>query len=153
MSDSHKNPQVSPQPTTASAKPKPMTTHTITELAREFDITTRTIRFYEDEHLLAPVRNGRSRIYSNRDRVRLQLVLRGRRLGFSLSEIREIMDMYDADPGEAGQLYYFLSKIEQRRSILKKQRKDILVTLRELDAIEQQCRAQLAKTKGVNPIA
>lgn len=153
MSDSHENPQVSPQPTSASAKPKPRTTHTITELAREFDITTRTIRFYEDEHLLAPVRNGRSRIYSNRDRVRLQLVLRGRRLGFSLSEIREIMDMYDADPGETGQLSYFLSKIEQRRSILKKQREDILVTLRELDAIEKQCRAQLAKTKEVNPIA
>ena len=86
----------------------------ISELAREFEVTTRAIRFYEDEKLLTPGRNGRQRVYSARDRVRLKLILRGKRLGFSLNEVREIIDMYDLDSGEAGQLRYFLEQINHR---------------------------------------
>jgi DNA-binding transcriptional MerR regulator len=122
--------------------------YTITQLAQEFDVTTRTIRFYEDQGLLNPTRNGQMRVYSPRDRVRLKLVLRGKRLGFSLSEIREMLDMYDAEPGESGQLELFLAKIDERRGLLQQQRHDIELTLKELDDIEAQCRAQLAKVKA-----
>jgi DNA-binding transcriptional MerR regulator len=122
--------------------------YTITQLAQEFDVTTRTIRFYEDQGLLNPTRNGQMRVYSPRDRVRLKLVLRGKRLGFSLSEIREMLDMYDAEPGESGQLELFLAKINERRGLLQQQRHDIELTLKELDDIEQQCRAQLTKVKA-----
>ena len=87
------------------------TTHTISELAKEFDITTRTIRFYEDQGLLHPERHGRNRVYLPRDRIRLKLVLRGKRLGFSLSDISEIIGLYDTEIGETGQLHYFLVKI------------------------------------------
>ncbi|MFQ5546624.1 MAG: MerR family DNA-binding transcriptional regulator, partial [Acidiferrobacterales bacterium] len=84
-----------------------MTTYTIGELAQEFDVTTRAIRFYEDQGLLSPTRNGQARIYTARDRVRLKLVLRGKRLGFSLGEVGKMLDLYDADPSEVGQLQYF----------------------------------------------
>ena len=122
--------------------------YTITQLAQEFDVTTRTIRFYEDQGLLSPTRNGQMRVYSPRDRVRLKLVLRGKRLGFSLSEIREMLDMYDAEPGESGQLELFLAKIDERRGLLQQQRHDIELTLKELDDIEAQCRAQLTQVKA-----
>ena len=120
-------------------------TYTITQLAQEFDVTTRTIRFYEDQGLLTPTRKGQTRVYSARDRVRLKLVLRGKRLGFSLGEIREMLDMYDAEPGEAGRLQLFLAKIADRRRLLEQQQEDITVTLKELDDIQAQCRARLAK--------
>jgi DNA-binding transcriptional MerR regulator len=122
--------------------------YTITQLAQEFEVTTRTIRFYEDQGLLNPSRNGQARVYSPRDRVRLKLVLRGKRLGFSLNEIREMLDMYDAEPGESGQLELFLAKIDERRLLLQQQRHDIELTLKELDDIEAQCRAQLTKVKA-----
>ena len=112
----------------------------ISELSQEFDVTTRAIRFYEDEGLLEPQRQGRQRVYSGRDRVRLKLILRGKRLGFSLSEIGDIIDMYDSEPGEVGQLQYFIEKISVRQKALKQQRDDIEVTLKELDSIEKQCR-------------
>lgn len=115
----------------------------ISELAQEFDVTTRAIRFYEDEGLLEPHRQGRQRVYSSRDRVRLKLILRGKRLGFSLSEIGDIIDMYDSEPGEVGQLQYFIEKISVRRKTLKQQRDDIEVTLKELDNIEKQCRKSM----------
>ena len=115
----------------------------ISELSQEFDVTTRAMRFYEDEGLLEPGRSGRRRVYSVRDRVRLKLILRGKRLGFSLSEIGDIINMYDSEPGEAGQLHYFINKISARRAALKQQRDDIDVTLNELDAIETQCRKTL----------
>lgn len=124
------------------------TTHSITELAQEFDITTRAIRFYEDQGLLNPARKGQTRVYSPRDRVRLKLVLRGKRLGFALGEIREMLDMYDAEPGEIGQLQYFVEKIEERRSMLKQQQRDIEVTLKELGDIQAQCKARLGKVKA-----
>ena len=119
----------------------------ISELAKEFDVTTRAIRFYEDEKLLMPGRVGRQRIYSARDRVRLKLILRGKCLGFSLSEVREIIDMYDLDSGEAGQLRYFLERISQRRKTLEQQRHDIELTLQELDLIESQCQGRLSSIK------
>ena len=115
----------------------------ISELSQEFDVTTRAIRFYEDEGLLEPHRQGRQRVYSSRDRVRLKLILRGKRLGFSLSEIGDIIDMYDSEPGEVGQLQYFIEKISVRRKTLKQQRDDIEVTLKELDNIEKQCRRSM----------
>src|SRR5882757_4893883 len=104
----------------------------IAELARELDVTTRTIRFYEAEGLIAPKRQGQRRVFTPRDRVRLKLILRGKRLGFSLSEIREIIDLYDRAPGEVGQLRFFVGKIRERRAELERQRGDIADTLHEL---------------------
>lgn len=118
-------------------------THSIRDLAREFDVTTRTIRFYEDEGLISPARRGQTRLFSPRDRVRLKLILRGKRLGFSIGEIREIIDLYDAAPGEFGQLRFFLGKIAQRRAMLEQQRADIAETLEELAEVERRCLAQL----------
>ena len=119
------------------------TAYSISDLAREFGVTTRAIRFYEDEGLLRPGRSGRQRVYRTRDRVRLKLILRGKRLGFSLNEVGEIINMYDSNPGEAGQLRYFLEQIRQRRETLKQQHHDIDVTLQELDTIEAQCQDRL----------
>lgn len=127
-------------------KPGP-TTYSIRDLAREFDVTTRTIRFYEGEGLIRPARRGQTRLFSTRDRVRLKLILRGKRLGFSLGEIREIINLYDAEPGEYGQLRFFLGKIAERRAILEQQRADIDETLEELAEVERRCLAQL-KTMG-----
>ena len=90
-------------------------TYGIAELAREFDVTTRTIRFYEDKGLLAPVREGQRRVYTPRDRVRLRLIMRGKRLGFSLDEIHQLIDLYDVDPSEVTQLRHFLDKIHERK--------------------------------------
>ena len=117
--------------------------HSISELAQEFDITTRTIRFYEDKGLLQPKRNGRQRIYSRRDYVRLRLILRGLRLGLSLSEISDTIELYDTDQGELGQLDSFLQTIRERRVALKQKRADIDVILSELQRIERRCRARL----------
>lgn len=117
--------------------------YTITQLAREFGITTRAMRFYEDQGLISPAREGTRRIYSARDRVRLKLVLRGKRLGFTLKEIANILGMYDAEPGEAGQLQYMLDRLQDQRDVLEKQRDDIDLTLAEMDVIEAQCRQRL----------
>ena len=113
-------------------------TYTIRELADAFDVTTRTIRFYEDEGLLSPKRDGQNRIFRSRDRVRLKLILRGKRLGFTLAEIKEIVGMYDAPPGESGQLTLFIEKLRERRAELEDKRRDIDETLAELDALEEQ---------------
>lgn len=115
-------------------------TYTITELAREFGLTTRAIRFYEDHGLIAPTRAGRNRIYGNRDKVRLKLTLRGKRLGLSLSEIRELIDMYDAAKDEHAQVGRLQQVLRKRRSILEQQREDIEVVLGEIAAFEEQCR-------------
>ena len=123
-------------------------TFSIADLAREFDITTRAIRFYEDEGLLSPRRRGQTRIYGPRDRTRLKLILRGKRLGFSLLEIAEMVTMYDAQPGEAGQLELFLKRISERRAVLEQQREDIKVTLAELDASEAAAKKRLKELKG-----
>ncbi len=118
-------------------------TFTITDLAQEFDVTTRAIRFYEDQGLLSPARKGQQRIYSLRDRTRLKLILRGKRLGFSLSEVGEMIELYDTESGESAQLKLFLEKIRERRATLEQQREDIKVTLDELDAVEDRCRMRL----------
>ena len=118
-------------------------TFSITQLAAEFSVTTRTIRFYEDEGLLTPQRHGRNRVYTLRDRIRLRLILRGKRLGFTLKEVAEIINMYDSEPGECGQLRYFLSRIEERRNLLQQQQQDIEIILEDLDRIETQCHRQL----------
>ncbi len=121
------------------------TTYTITELAREFDLTPRAIRYYEDQGLISPRRVGMQRIYSKRDRTRLKLTLRGRRLGLSIAEIRELIDMYDTAT-ESTQLARLLEVLAERRARLEQQREDIDAMLAEIDAIEQSCRAALAGT-------
>ena len=120
-------------------------TWTITELAQEFDVTTRTIRFYEDKGLIAPERSRQRRIYHPRDRVRLQLVMRGKRLGFSLDEIQEMLDLYDADPTESAQLKMFIVKLRERRKSLQRQRNDINSVISEIREREQQCQMLLRK--------
>lgn len=117
----------------------------ITELAQELDITTRTIRFYEDRGLLRPARRGQQRVYSRADRTRLKLVLRGKRLGWPLDDIREMIELYDTPGGERRQLEVMLERIAQSRSTLLQQRDDIELALREFDEIEARCRAQLNK--------
>lgn len=119
-------------------------TWTISDLAAEHDVTLRTLRHYEDIGLLSPERRGTTRVFHNRDRVRLALILRGRRLGFSLDQIAMIVNMYDDQPGEAGQLEYLLEQIEVRRGELAQRRRDIDDTLRDLDLVEQRCHEDLA---------
>ncbi|MGH8634178.1 MAG: MerR family transcriptional regulator [Burkholderiales bacterium] len=118
-------------------------TFTISELAREFSVTTRTIRFYEDQGLLSPKREGTNRVFSPRDRVRLKLALRGKRLGFSLAEIRELFELYDVSRDEHKQLEEFLGRLERRRAHLEQQREDIEIMLREIDFFANQCRRLL----------
>jgi len=128
---------------------RPGKTYTITELAHEFDITPRAIRFYEDVGLLAPARAGRNRVYSQRDRTRLKLTLRGKRLGFSLQEIRQLVTMYDSDSDTAPQLQAFLGTLAAHRSALAQQLDDIRVTLDEITQHEARCRELLAAaTRG-----
>jgi len=113
--------------------------YSIGDLSREFGVTTRTIRFYEDQDLLSPTRDGQNRIYQARDRVRLKLILRGKRLGFSLKEIKKLIELYDAPEGEGGQLRTFIEKIRARRAELLTQKDDIEHVLDELDTLEQRC--------------
>ena len=119
-------------------------THTISELAREFDITPRAIRFYEDMGLLAPSREGRNRVYSPRDRTRLKLTLRGKRLGFSLQEIKQLVTMDDTESDTAPQLEAFLGVLAAHKQQLTQQLDDIRVTLDELALHEGRCRELLA---------
>lgn len=118
---------------------------TITELAAEFDITPRAIRFYEDMGLLEPSRSGRNRVYTHRDRTRLKLTLRGKRLGLSLQEIKQLVDMYDASTGAAPQLKAFLQVLQQHRQALEQQLDDIEITLAEIGQHEERCQSLLAE--------
>jgi DNA-binding transcriptional MerR regulator len=118
-------------------------TFTISDLAKEFGVTTRTIRFYEDQGLLSPKREGTTRVFSPRDRVRLKLALRGKRLGFSLAEIRELFELYDISRDEHKQIEEFLARLERRRAHLEQQREDIEVMLHEIDFFANQCRRML----------
>jgi DNA-binding transcriptional MerR regulator len=121
------------------------TTYTISDLAREFAVTTRTIRYYEDRGLLTPARQRLVRIFSSRDRVRLKLALRGKRLGFSLREIKELFQLYDSARDERQQLSAFLAKLEKRKGLLEQQRQDIEVMLNEVEFFAAQCRRLLAQ--------
>lgn len=119
-------------------------TYTISELASEFDVTTRSIRFYEDQELLHPSRRGQTRVYTSKDRVRLKLTLRGKRLGFSLAEIRELFELWDETrSGSEKQLHLMLSKISERRAALEQQMKDITMVQLELESAEIRCRQAL----------
>lgn len=128
-------------------------TYTITELAREFDITPRAIRFYEDQGLLAPTRepgkngNGRNRVYSPRDRARLKLTLRGKRLGLALSEVKELLDMYESPKDQAAQNARFVEVLARHRTTLEQQREDIEAQLKEVIAFEAQYKKRLAESK------
>ena len=125
-------------------------TFTITELAQEFDITPRAIRFYEDVGLLEPARAGRNRVYTHRDRTRLKLTLRGKRLGLSLQEIKQLVDMYESGSDERPQLEAFLAVLGEHRRQLEQQLEDIRVTLAEIEQHEARCRtligAKVAKS-------
>src|SRR3954452_25257300 len=118
-------------------------TWTIRQIADEFAVTHRTVRHYEDLGLISPERRGTTRVYHRRDRTRLNLILRGKRLGFPLEEIRTIIDMYDEQPGEAGQLTYLLGQIGERRAELERRRQDIEDSLAELAELQRRCEADL----------
>lgn len=138
----------------ACSKPTPATpadaapTFTITELAQEFDITPRAIRFYEDVGLLEPARAGRNRVYTHRDRTRLKLTLRGKRLGLSLQEVKQLVDMYESGSDERPQLEAFLVVLGDHRRQLEQQLEDIQVTLAEIEQHEARCRTLIGAIKA-----
>ena len=121
-------------------------TYSISELAKEFDVTTRSIRFYEDQELLRPTRRGQTRIFSSKDRVRLKLILRGKRMGFSLAETKELFDLWDETlSGNEKQLLKMLTILENKRAQLEQQKKDIAQAEMEMDTAEARCREALAE--------
>ncbi|MEO6019130.1 MAG: MerR family DNA-binding transcriptional regulator [Knoellia sp.] len=120
-------------------------TWTIREIAEEFDVTHRTVRHYEELGLISPERNGTIRIYHRRDKTRLNLILRGKRLGFPLEEIRTIIDLYDVPRGRRSQLEYVLAQIDERRIDLEQRRRDLDAALNELQRFEQSCRTDLGR--------
>jgi DNA-binding transcriptional MerR regulator len=127
-----------------------MSNYTITELSREFDITPRAIRFYEDQGLISPKREGaggRTRVYNARERTRLKLTLRGKRLGLTLSEIKDLIDMYESPKDTAAQLQRFMAVLARHRETLERQREDIDITLAEISAHEADCRRLLSDGK------
>ncbi|MGB0848309.1 MAG: MerR family transcriptional regulator [Thiolinea sp.] len=111
--------------------------YTISDLAKEFEVTPRALRLYEESGLLEPQRNGQKRIYSERDRVRLRLIIRGKRIGCSLAEVKELFDMYDSSPGEAGQIKRLLEKLDERKQALELQRSELELSLADIEQIEQ----------------
>lgn len=118
--------------------------YSIGELAKMFEVTPRTIRFYEQEGLIAPTRRGQTRVYREKDRVRLKLTLRGKRLGFTLAEIREVIELYDAMPdGNARQLHRILEILAEKRAEMQQRLEDIRLMQNELDDVESRCRAVL----------
>jgi len=124
-------------------------TYSISDLVREFGVTARTIRHYEEQGLLKPARERMNRIFSNLDRVRLKLALRGKRLGFSLGEIRDLFKLYDLAKDEDAQIDVFLARIEKRRALLEQQREDIEIMLGEINFFANQCRRLLAGGNGI----
>jgi len=136
-----------PDRSTADARDVAQVTCTITELAQEFDITPRAIRFYEDMGLLTPARDGRNRVYTHRDRTRLKLTLRGKRLGLSLQEIKQLVDMYASPSDTAQQLTAFLAILQSHRDQLAQQMEDIRVTLEEIGQHEARARGLLAEAE------
>lgn len=123
-------------------------TYSIGELAKEFDITTRSIRFYEDQELIHPMRKGQTRIYNQRDKVRLKLILRGKRLGFSLAETGRLFELYDADKSSATQLATIMELISQKKADLQQQLEDINAVLVELTGLENNCKIALQKIES-----
>jgi DNA-binding transcriptional MerR regulator len=133
-----------------AAPPSAAASYTITELAAEFDITARAIRFYEDVGLLTPARAGRNRVYTQRDRTRLKLTLRGKRLGLSLQEIKQLVTMYDSPSDKRSQLTAFVAVLAEHRAQLEQQREDIEITLAEITQHEERCRSLLGRVPARN---
>ena len=133
-----------PAAAVAQASSNPAPTYTIGELAREFDLTTRAIRFYEDCGLITPQRSGRNRVYTARDRTRLKLTLRGKRLGLTLAEVKELVDMYESPRDTQPQLKKFLVVLATHREQLEQQMADLHATLDEVRAQEKEARRLLA---------
>ena len=129
----------------------PNKTYTISELSKEFDVTTRAIRLYEESGLLAPERDGSKRIYQERDRVRLQLILRGKRIGFTLAQVKEMFDLYDSKPvdGEKKQIIYLLDIMEQRLEVLKLQREELELAVVDIESVCERARETLAELESV----
>ncbi|GAA0569227.1 MerR family transcriptional regulator [Rhizomicrobium electricum] len=125
--------------------------YSVTELARDLDITPRTIRFYEDQGLIAPQRAGATRVYTHRDRARMILILRGKRLGFSIKEIKEFLDLYVVDVTQTEQMQLLLTKVRERSRQLEEQRRALDQTLRELKDIEKLTVEALAQKGAVEP--
>jgi len=121
------------------------TTYSISDLSKEFDITTRSIRFYEDQGLIAPTRKGQTRIYNQKDKVRLKLILRGKRLGFSLAETGKIFELYDLDDTSASQLQLMIDLTSEKKAELKQQLDDINAVLIELDDLGNNCKIALSQ--------
>ncbi|MGB8382844.1 MAG: MerR family DNA-binding transcriptional regulator [Dermatophilaceae bacterium] len=128
-------------------------TWTIAQIADEFGVTHRTVRHYEELGLIAPERRGTQRVYHRRDRTRLDLILRGKRLGFPLEEIRTIIELYDAPRGKASQLEYVLAQIDNRRADLEQRRRDLEAALTELDTFEHRCRDELSALRNGQPVS
>ncbi|MFQ3249664.1 MerR family transcriptional regulator [Glaciecola sp.] len=124
--------------------------YSIGELSKLFDITARSIRFYEEQGLLVPERQGQSRIYHLKDKVRLKLILRGKRLGFSLAEIKTLFDLYDTNLNSAVQLETMLALTEQKRAVLNQQLNDIKMLMNELDDVEARCKDELTELQRGN---
>jgi DNA-binding transcriptional MerR regulator len=122
--------------------------NTVTQLARELGVTARTIRFYEDKGLINPQRAGSTRIYTARDRARMILILRGKRLGFSLREIKDYLDLYDVDHSQAEQIRLLLSGVRKRLGSLKEQRKALELTIGELEDIQRQAEEAMVEKFG-----
>ena len=121
--------------------------YSISELANEFDITTRTIRFYEEKGYLSPKREGTRRIYNQADRTSLRLILRGKRLGLSLDETAEMIQMYGSPHGNRKQLKIFVSRIEEKRAELERKQRDLEVMLNDLQSVEDKCHIALAEIR------
>jgi DNA-binding transcriptional MerR regulator len=119
----------------------------IGELARHFNITTRSIRFYEEQGLISPKRNGNNRLYSKKDKVRLQLILRGKRLGFSLAETQTLFALYDDHPNSQVQLEVMLEMTQSKRQLIQQKLDDIHTLITELDEVEFRCQQELQDLK------
>lgn len=128
----------------------PNTTYTISELAKEFDVTTRTIRFYEEKGLITPLRDGNKRVYTPADRVRIKLILRGKRIGMTLQESVELIDLYEPQNNNSAQLQRLLDRIDERRATLRQQQQDIEDMLRGLDEVQSLCERTLATQQPRN---
>ena len=125
----------------------PSQSYSIGELAKHFDITPRSIRFYEEQLLISPERKGQTRVYYLKDKVRLKLILRGKRLGFSLAEISKLFELYDTNPNSAAQLETMLQLTKSKRAVLEQQLNDIQMLMNELDEVESRCQEELNDIK------
>lgn len=130
----------------------PDKTYTISELASEFGVTTRTMRFYEEKGLISPRREGQKRLYSSADRVRIKLILRGKRIGMSLDECVEVIDMYDPEHNNSDQLHSLIDKVKFRSALLEQQKEDIDEMLAGLEEVRNICENTLKDTQDKNPI-